>query len=156
MRKARVVTFAGSPVQKAALLAGLAFLLVGILGFVPGVTTGVDQMRFASHDSGALLFGVFQVSILHNIVHLLFGVAGIAFASRFSASRNYLVWGGAIYLLLWIYGLIIPHDSAANIVPLNSADNWLHLGLGVVMVVLGLTLAKSDRVASGPPTEAPK
>ncbi|MFI7450348.1 DUF4383 domain-containing protein [Nonomuraea sp. NPDC049714] len=53
------------------------FLLVGILGFVPGATTNVDDLQVAGHHSDALLLGVFQVSILHNIVHLLFGVAGI-------------------------------------------------------------------------------
>lgn len=64
-----------TPVQLAALVTGVVFLLVGLLGFVPGVTTDYDQLQFASHDSSAMLLGVFQVSVLHNIVHLLFGVA---------------------------------------------------------------------------------
>jgi len=65
-----------SPIQKAAAAVGAVFLLVGILGFVPGITTGFGDMKFAGHESGAELLGIFQVSVLHNIVHLLFGVAG--------------------------------------------------------------------------------
>jgi len=55
----------------------VAFLLIGVLGFVPGVTSDYGAMEFAGHESGALLLGLFQVSILHNIVHLLYGVAGL-------------------------------------------------------------------------------
>jgi hypothetical protein len=129
-------------VQKAALAAGVVFLLVGVLGFVPGITTNYDQLSFASHHSEAMLMGVFQVSILHNIVHLLFGAAGIAMARTRSASKNYMLWGGVIYLVLWIYGLLIDHDSTANFVPVNDADNWLHLVLGLGMVALALLLTR--------------
>src|SRR5215204_2223048 len=67
-------------VQLAALTVGIVFLVVGIAGFIPGITTNYDEMEFAGHESMAELFGVFKVSILHNIVHILFGVAGIAAA----------------------------------------------------------------------------
>lgn len=50
--------------------------------------------------------------------------------------------GGVIYLVLWIYGLVIDHQSAANFVPLNTADNWLHLGLAVGMILLGLLVPR--------------
>ncbi|MGR6920111.1 DUF4383 domain-containing protein [[Actinomadura] parvosata] len=133
---------ARSPVQLAALVVGVLFLLVGVLGFIPGITTGYDDLRFAGHHSDAHLLGVFQVSILHNIVHLLFGIAGVLLARTWSGARNFLVGGGVIYLLLWIYGLLVGHDSPANFVPLNNADNWLHLGLGIVMVALGLALSR--------------
>jgi len=140
----RATGFAASAVQTAALVVGIVFLLVGILGFIPGITTQYEQLQFASHGSGALLLGLFQVSVLHNIVHLLFGVAGVALARSFAGARNYLIWGGVIYFVLWIYGLVIPHDSAANFVPLNDADNWLHLGLAVGMVLLGVILGRRD------------
>jgi hypothetical protein len=119
---------------------GAVFLLVGILGFVPGITTNFDDMKFATDDSGAQLLGVFQVSILHNIVHLLFGVAGLALARRADTARTYLIGGGAVYLVLWIYGLLIntENGSSADFVPLNDADNWLHLFLGVAMIAAGL------------------
>ncbi|HLU44609.1 MAG TPA: DUF4383 domain-containing protein [Natronosporangium sp.] len=121
-----------------ALLVGLAFLAVGALGFIPGITTNYDQMQFAGHESGAELFGIFQVSILHNIVHLAFGVIGLALAPAARAAMLYLIIGGLVYLALWIYGLAVDHQSDANFVPVNNADNWLHLGLGVGMIVLGL------------------
>ncbi|MBR7190588.1 DUF4383 domain-containing protein [Gordonia sp. JH63] len=131
---------ARSPIQIAALAVGAVFLLVGILGFIPGITTGYDTLTFASHHSEAALLGIFQVSILHNIVHLLFGVAGILMARTASSSFLYLVAGGAVYLVLWVYGLLIDQHSAANFVPVNTADNWLHFVLGVGMVGLGLLL----------------
>lgn len=129
-------------VQKAALAIGVVFLLVGILGFIPGITSNYDQLGFAGHGSGAMLLGAFQVSVLHNIVHLLFGVAGIALARSVPQSRNYLIVGGAIYLVLWLYGLLIGQDSGANFVPVNTADNWLHFVLGVAMIGLGVALTR--------------
>ncbi|MEU0661538.1 MULTISPECIES: DUF4383 domain-containing protein [Streptomyces] len=131
-----------TPVQQAALLVGIVFLLVGVLGFIPGITTDYDSMEFASHDSEAKLLGVFQVSVLHNLVHVLFGLAGLTMARTAPAARSYLVVGGLIYLALWLYGLFIDHDSSANFVPVNTADNWLHFALGVGMVALGLLLGR--------------
>lgn len=121
---------------------GVVFLLVGVLGFVPGVTTQYDAMAAAGHHSGAMLLGVFQVSVLHNVVHLLYGVVGLAMSRTRPAARVYLVGGGLVYAVLWVYGLLVDQDSAANVVPLNSADNWLHLVLAVGMVGLGLVVGK--------------
>jgi hypothetical protein len=139
------------PAQLIALAFGIVFLLVGILGFIPGITTNYGTMRFAGHESQAELLGLFQVSVLHNIVHLLYGVVGVALSRRPSSARGYLVVGGLIYLILWIYGLVVDGASAANFVPLNTADNWLHLGLAVVMVLLGL-LRYSPRTGRSPGT----
>jgi len=138
---------ARSPIRLAALAVGGVFLLVGVLGFIPGVTTNYDTIGFAGHESEAKLLGLFQVSILHNIVHLLFGLAGLLLARTFSGARAYLIGGGAIYLVLWLYGLVMDRDSSANFVPLNNADNWLHLLLGVGMIGLGLALGSRRRVA---------
>jgi hypothetical protein len=133
-----------SLVNSAALIVGVVFVLVGILGFVPGVTSHYGDLSFMGHGSGAKLLGVFQVSILHNLVHLLFGVAGIA-AGRATpaAARGYLVGGGVIYLVLWVYGLVVGMGSTANFVPVNNADNWLHLLLGLGMIALGLALGRT-------------
>ena len=130
------------PIRTAAQVVGAVFLLVGILGFIPGITTDYGSMQFAGHESEAKLLGVFQVSILHNLVHLAFGVAGLALARTYSGARAYLIGGGAIYLVLWLYGLVIGHDSAANFIPLNTADNWLHFFLGVGMIGLGIALSR--------------
>jgi hypothetical protein len=128
-------------VQGAAVLVAAAFVIVGVLGFIPGVTTAYDELQWAGHHSGAKLFGVFAVSGLHNILHLLFGVAGFALARSYAAARAYLLIGGLAYLALWVYGLVIDDRSTANVVPVNSADNWLHLGLGAGMLLLAVTLA---------------
>ena len=122
---------------------GAVFLLVGILGFVPGITTNYGSLEFAGHMSEAKLLGIFQVSILHNIVHLLFGVAGLALARRADTAISYLIGGGAIYLVLWIYGLLVGQNSTANFVPVNNADDWLHFVLGVGMVGAGLAARKA-------------
>ncbi|MEU7030839.1 DUF4383 domain-containing protein [Streptomyces sp. NPDC046275] len=143
MTRSRSSAGAASPLRTAALLVGAVFLVVGILGFVPGVTTGYDAMTFAEHDSGAELFGVFQVSVLHNIVHLLFGVAGIAMSRTAPTARSYLMGGGLIYLVLWLYGLLIDLGSDANFVPVNKPDNWLHFGLGLAMLLMGLFLGRA-------------
>lgn len=139
-------------VRLAATIVGATFLVVGIAGFVPGITTNYDELSFAGHESGAELLGLFQVSILHNIVHLLFGVAGLAMARSAKNATLYLIGGGAVYLVLWLYGLVIDHHSSANFVPVNDADNWLHLFLGAAMILLGLigrraAIAPGQRVA---------
>lgn len=73
--------------------------------------------------------------MLHNIVHLLFGVAGLAVAARPRPSRNFLIWGGAVYLVLFLYGLFAVNAPDANFVPVNGADNWLHLVLALGLLV---------------------
>jgi len=125
------------------MVVGATFLLVGVLGFIPGITTDYDSLEIAGHESGAKLLGIFEVSVLHNIVHLLFGVAGLVMAKTFNGARTYLLAGGIIYLVLWIYGLAIDHNSSANFVPLNDADNWLHFVLGLGMVGLALALGRN-------------
>jgi len=127
------------------LIVGVTFLLVGILGFIPGITTNVDRMDFAGHMSPSKLFDVFRVSVLHNLVHLAFGVLGIAASRAARSARLYLLIGGVVYLALFAYGLVIDYNDTANFVPLNDADNWLHLGLGVGMVALGLVPLSTRR-----------
>ncbi|WP_246000360.1 DUF4383 domain-containing protein [Nocardioides pocheonensis] len=131
--------------QKAAAAVGAVFLLVGILGFVPGITAHYGDMTFAGHQSGAQLLGIFGVSVLHNVVHLLFGLAGLALARTWSWARVFLIGGGAIYLVLWLYGLLVDQNGSANFVPVDDADNWLHLVLGLGMVAVGLALGRDPR-----------
>ena len=140
-------------VQLAALATAAAFLLIGVLGFVPGITTGYDGMDFAGHHSEAKLLGLFQVSILHNILHLGFGLAGLVLARSVAGARIFLAGGGALYLGLWLYGLAIDRESAANVIPVNDADNWLHLFLGFGMLALGLLL--SNRAGTGGRLDTP-
>lgn len=74
---------------------------------------------------------------------------GLAMARTWDSARTYLIGGGAVYLVLWMYGLLIDHESAANFVPVNDADNWLHFVLGLGMIALGVLLAKPARDQRG-------
>jgi hypothetical protein len=121
-------------VQSIAALAGVSFLLIGILGFLPGITTHYGSMSFVGHGSGARLLGVFQVSILHNLVHLAFGVAGLVLAKTADGARKFLLGGGAVYLALWVIGLV----GAAEWIPSSTPDNWAHFAFGVALVGLGV------------------
>src|SRR4051794_12819414 len=107
------VTTARHLVQTAAMAVAVVFLLVGVLGFIPGITSDYSSMSLAGHHSDAKLLGVFQVSVLHNIVHLLFGLVGLVMARTAPRARAYLIGGGAVYLVLWLYGLVIGQDSSA-------------------------------------------
>ena len=132
-----------SPIQSAAVLVGLVFLLVGILGFIPGITSNYDDLKFAGHNSDAQLLGIFDTSILHNIIHLLLGVAGLALARTWEGARSYLLGGGVIYLAVFVYGVIWGADEGrANFIPVNWADNILHVALGGGMVLLGVALGR--------------
>lgn len=137
------------PVQTFALLVGVVFLLVGLLGFIPGVTQHYEHLGFAGPHSEALLLGVFQVSVLHNLLHLLFGVWGVVASRRGGASRAFLVVGGFAYLLLWVYGSFVQADEgsegATNFVPLNAADNLLHLCLAAGMILLAVIATAMER-----------
>src|SRR3954470_23091392 len=92
-------------VQIAAATFGVVFLLVGVAGFVPGITQHLDRLEGGGHDSGAELLGVFRVSVLHNVVHLLFGIVGLVASRSIRGSRSFLFVGGLIYAVLFVYGL---------------------------------------------------
>lgn len=133
--------------QNLALLFGVVFLAVGILGFIPGITTNYDDMEFAGSDSGAELLGIFQVSILHNIVHLLFGVAGVALARTAEGAGTYLIGSGVIYAVLFLYGLFVSAGDDANFVPMNNAADVLHLLLAITLIG-GWFVTKNERAAA--------
>ncbi|KTR42275.1 MULTISPECIES: DUF4383 domain-containing protein [Curtobacterium] len=140
--------FASTLVQKGALLFGIVFLIVGIAGFIPGLTMDMGTLSFAGNSSMAMLLGLFQVSVLHNIVHLLFGIVGLLAARSAAGSRSYLLVGGIIYAVLFVFGLFVANMAgAANFVPLNSADNVLHALLAVAMILLGVLLPRAGRTA---------
>jgi len=132
---------AGAPkfalVQIFAGVVGAVFVLVGILGFVPKITTMFGDFALFGRDSKSELLGLFQVSALHNVVHLLFGV-GILAARKAATAQLYLIVGGVLYLVVGLYGSLIERSSAFNFLPFNAADNVLHFGLSIGMILLGV------------------
>jgi uncharacterized protein DUF4383 len=133
-----------TPVQSIASVVGALFLLIGVLGFIPGITTHYGDLSFAGHRSGARLLGLFQVSILHDLVHVLFGIVGIALANTPDGARSFLVGGGVVYLSLWLLGVI----GAGSWIPVSTADNWLHLAFGLGMIVLGVVTTRGGARAA--------
>jgi hypothetical protein len=119
--------------QPLAALAGVVFLLVGVLGLVPGITTHYGGMSLAGRGSDARLLGVFQVSLLHDAVHVAFGVGGLVLAKTAEGAHRFLLGGGIAFLALWLLGL----GGAASWLPANAADNWLHFAFGAALLVLG-------------------
>ncbi|ATG50342.1 hypothetical protein CFK38_01485 [Brachybacterium vulturis] len=136
---------ARAPVRWAAIVCGLFFLAIGFAGFVPGVTSNFNAIEMG-YGSGAMVLGIFQVSMLHNIIHLLLGVAGFA-QSRFSHSaRRYLRIAGGLAAVLWLFGLLVDPSSMANFVPLNAVDTWAYFVLA--LVVVGLSFLPGDATSA--------
>jgi Domain of unknown function (DUF4383) len=119
-------------------LFSIVFLLLGIIGFIPGITTDAPG-DFAGEDSDAEILGIFNTSILHNLVHLLFGIVGLALSRTWDGARTFLIGGGVIYLALWVLGLV----GGADWLPTNDSDHWLHFVVGVVMLGAGFLLGRS-------------
>jgi hypothetical protein len=141
--------------QTLALLFGVAFLGAGVLGFIPGITTNLSDIKFAGNDSPSELLGIFQVSILQNIVHLLFGIAGIALSRTTVNAKAYLLYSGLIYVVLFIYGLFVGSGDDANFIPVNAADDWLHLVLAVGLLGSWYISKSSEDVVTDRPAATP-
>jgi hypothetical protein len=140
-----------SLIQKLAAGVGALFLLLGILGFIPGITHRMGDISFAEHHSQAELFHLFQVSVLHNLIHLATGTLGLAASRKASWARLFLIGGGIVYLIFTLWGGVVDRATDWNFVPFNRNDNWLHLGLGAGMVALGaLGLAAGEQKLESP------
>jgi hypothetical protein len=124
---------------------GLIFLALGVLGFVPDATRE-DALQLAEPGASVMLFGVFRVAALDNLVHLLFGLAGLAMSRTVLGARTFLILGGAIYLAIWRYGASAGWRGWLSLIPVHDAGDWLYLGLGGGMILLGaLTPRGRDR-----------
>jgi len=129
---------AQSPNRLVAVIFGVVYLLVGLLGWV--YTAGVD---FAATEGG-LLLGLFEVNPLHNIVHLLIGAALlIAGLSNVAAAKGTNITVGAVYLIVGIVGFFIA-ETPANILALNTPDHILHLGTAIILLAVGLAADRAD------------
>lgn len=126
-------------VQRVAQIFGVIFILVAILGFI---TSGANMEADPAMAPKEL--GLFPVNVLHNVVHLLFGVWGLAASRAWKPAKMYCVAGGAAYLALAALALVSP--DMFGLVPIGGNDIWLHALLGVMLLGAGLT-AKNTSVA---------
>jgi Domain of unknown function (DUF4383) len=116
--------------KTAAIIFGIVFLLVGVLGFVPGITT-----------TGQMLLGIFHVNAVHNIVHLLSGaVALITGLTSMAAARMYFRVFGIVYALVAILGFFIGNGLLLGLISNNMADTWLHVLIALVALALGFVV----------------
>jgi hypothetical protein len=121
-----------------ALLFGIVFLAVGVLGFVPGMTHGPAGTHNVSmtQNYGDLL-GLFPVNMLHNIVHILFGIWGLLAYRSLSGSVGYFRSVAIIYAVLAVLGLIPAFDTTFGLIPIYGNDVWLHAVLAIVAAYFG-------------------
>jgi len=126
--------------KRVAMLFGIVFLLVGILGLI---SSGGMAMGDASNPS--MLLGYFPINLLHNVVHILFGVWGLVAMRSSAGAILYCKVGGVIYIVLAICGFVIP--TTFGFIPIGGYDIGLHALLGVVLAGVGFT-AKEEAPAA--------
>jgi hypothetical protein len=129
-----------TPAQLYALIFGAVLLLVGILGFF--VESNFD---FGGDTNGDKLIA-FEVNGTHNIVHILSGLLGLALWKRRDTARMYALGFGAVYLLVTIIGFA-QGDNVLGLIPVNGADNVLHLLIAAAGIAAGLASPADDRRA---------
>lgn len=111
-----------------AILFGIAFIFSGVAGFLPIFT----------HDN--LLLGFFEVNSIHNFVHIASGVIAIMAATSYSATRWYFIIFGLVYAFVAVMGFLANGDLM--LMHVNTADNFLHLGIAIVSLFLGFSAKK--------------
>lgn len=127
-----------APVRRAARGVAIAFGVVALAGFVPGLTDDVGRLQPAGWGSGALLFGVVRVSVVANLMHLVLAGAGLWAAQSAATSRRYLVVGGTAYAALSCHRLLVDQLVNGGRVPGQGVGEWLPVVAGLAMVVTGL------------------
>jgi hypothetical protein len=122
-----------SPAQVWARVIGWTLVLAGVIGFF-------YSSAFGSPGETDAVFGVLDVNGFHNVVHVLSGALGIFVARSFSAARLYCILLAVVYTLVAIWGFILGDGGAIlSIVPVNTEDNFLHAGIALVSLVVGLS-----------------
>jgi len=132
-----------------ALVLGLIFALIGIAGFIPGLLAPPDRPGELMFDGGhGLLFGLFPVNWLHNLVHLAFGVWGLAASRGWGSSRAYARSVAIIYGVLTVMGFIPGLHTTFGLVPLYGNAIWLHGLITVAAAYFGwVARVPADRMA---------
>ncbi len=139
-----------SPARTYAGLVGAVLVVAGIIGFF---YNSEFTSNTAIHDD---VFGILSVNGWHNVVHIATGALGLlAFAGGAYAARGYAYGLGVVYLLVAVWGFIVGSgDSILSVVPVNTADNFLHLILGILGIGAGMASSASATTPSAPPAAA--
>ncbi|HEX2034259.1 MAG TPA: DUF4383 domain-containing protein [Chloroflexota bacterium] len=111
-----------------ALVFGAIYALVGLIGFIPGLATPPppDAPGLTADTGYGYLFGLFPINTLHNLVHLVVGLAGIAAYTRMTYARLYAQVVAVVFGLLTLMGLVPGLDTTFGLIPLFGHDVWLH------------------------------
>jgi hypothetical protein len=123
-----------------ALIFGIVFIAVGLAGF-GAAPPPPDAPPLVVNQGHGLMLGMFPVNILHNAVHLLFGVLGLM-ASRgiLLAARSYFQFVAVAYGLLTVLGLLPATQTTFGLIPIHGNDVWLHALLAVAAGVIGFAM----------------
>lgn len=134
--------------RRIAMILGIVFLLAGIAGFIPGLTQPHTNPDMAVTAGLGTLLGLFAVNILHNLVHLLFGVWGLIASKSDAAARTFGKVVFFSYALLAVMGLIsaMRLNTLFGLVPLYGHDIWLHGLLAAGGAYLGFSKPAEHRV----------
>ncbi len=141
-------------IRNFALVYGIVFLLIGIAGFIPGFVTPLEpgDPELGVTAGAGRLFGLFPVNVLHNIVHLIFGVWGLAVYKNTAAAITYARSVAVIYALFVVMGLLPVLQTTFGLVPLHSHDIWLHLLLAAGAAYFGFVVPR--QATAGAPRRA--
>jgi hypothetical protein len=136
-----------SAAQLFCLIVGGTLVLVGLLGFIVESTFDTS----AGGDPGALdgeNLVLFEVNGWHNVVHVASGLFLLAFAGRRRRARTAALAFGAVYAVVTVIGLVDGHD-VLGLIPVNPADNVLHILLTAAALAAGLVSDRDTRTAAG-------
>lgn len=120
-----------------ALVWGIGFLAAGISGFILATPPHPNHPDLIVDSFYGQALGLFPVNILHNIVHLLFGIWGLLAYKSLGASKRYAKSVAIIYAVLMIAGLVPGLNIMFGLVPLFGNDVWLHLILAAPAAYFG-------------------
>ena len=111
-----------------ALVVGLAYLAAGLLGLVPVmlVPPPADAPPTTFAVLYGYLFGLFPVNILHSLVHIAVGIAGIAASNQSARSTGYARAVAILFGALAVLGLLPVTNTLFGLMPLQGGDVWLH------------------------------
>ena len=127
------------PGQYFALITGIIFFLVGVMGFIPGLVkeTTADMPGLSFTTGAGYLLGLFPINVLHNIVHLLVGILGIVASVTLGSTRLYSGVLAIFYGVLTVMGLFPPTQSTLGLIPIFGNDVWLHGLTAVIAAYFG-------------------